>query len=308
MQLVFLLMAGALGVSSFVSGMIPLAATFSKRLLDVFNALATGLLLGTALGVIIPEGIEVLVESFEDSEALTFHIAIDLILGFLLMMIVEHIVSGGDHQHSHHGAGTQLEFEAELGELENSLNGHHDRGRRESDISKGSTTLISAKQRAIPFTFGLILHGIADGCALGVSAIETTSSESESISSLSVIVFLALLFHKAPTSVAFSIALLNTSLPRHECRKYLAIFAASTPLGAIATYFLLSFLGFADNTQLAGSGLLVSGGTFLYVATVLQPMSHQPDSQDINPKLRLGLVVIGTLTPFMLGLLIGHGH
>lgn len=58
--------------------------------------------------------------------------------------------------------------------------------------------------------------------------------------------------------MAFSIALLNTSLPRHECRKYLAIFAASTPLGVIATYFLLSFLGFADNTQLAGSGLLVS--------------------------------------------------
>jgi hypothetical protein len=31
---------------------------------------------------------------------------------------------------------------------------------------------------------------------LGVSAIETTSSESESINSLSLIVFLALLFHK----------------------------------------------------------------------------------------------------------------
>lgn len=30
MQLVFLLMAGAFGVSSFVSGMIPLAATFSS--------------------------------------------------------------------------------------------------------------------------------------------------------------------------------------------------------------------------------------------------------------------------------------
>jgi hypothetical protein len=74
-------MAGALGVSSFVSGMIPLAATFSstsfptiiissfniqghiiERLLDTFNALATGLLLGTALGVIIPEYVAIIPE------------------------------------------------------------------------------------------------------------------------------------------------------------------------------------------------------------------------------------------------------
>jgi zinc transporter 9 len=211
-----------------------------------------------------------------ESDSLTFHIAIDLLLGFLLMMIVEHVVSG-DHHHSHGSAsGAHLEFEAELDELDTALNGHHGRGRRDQDSSKGPNNVASAKERAIPFTFGLILHGIADGCALGVSAIETTSSESESINSLSLIVFLALLFHKgtyeslpsaecwinacslAPTSVAFSVGLLNTSLPRSECRKYLAIFASSTPLGAIVTYFLLSFFGFANNAQLAGSALLAS--------------------------------------------------
>ncbi|KAF9452903.1 Zinc/iron permease [Macrolepiota fuliginosa MF-IS2] len=321
MPMVFLVMAGALGVSSFACGMIPLSATYSKRYLDVLNALSTGLLLGTALGVIIPEGIEILVEYYRDSEALSFHIAIDLILGFLLMMTVEHLVAGSSHAHSH-GSGlpftngtTQLEFDAELGELDSDQSGRssdHERdSRRNSESSRGQQTtaqvIAAAKRKAVPFTFGLILHGLADGCALGVSAIEEISSESGA-HNLSVIVFLALLFHKAPTSVAFAVSLLNTNLPRAECKKYLAIFAASTPVGAIATYFLLSFLGVANNTDLAGSALLISGGTFLYVATVLQPVSHQSETQDLKPKIRLVLVVAGTLTPLILASLIGHGH
>jgi len=252
-------MAAALGASSFACGMLPLSATYSKKYLDDMNALSTGLLLGTALGVIIPEGIETLVDSSKDSEGLTFHVAVDLIFGFLLMMVVEHLVVDV-HNHSQavalNGSGTQLEFDAELGELESDQNG---RTRRSSESSRGPTAtqvVSTAKRKAIPFTFGLVLHGLADGCALGVSAIEDGSSKGTS--NLSVIVFLALLFHKAPTSMAFSVSLLNTSLPRADCKKYLAIFASSTPLGAIATYFLLSLFGFAEQSDLAGDALLIS--------------------------------------------------
>ncbi|KAJ3573171.1 hypothetical protein NP233_g2596 [Leucocoprinus birnbaumii] len=200
MPAVFLIMAGALGVSSFACGLVPLSASYSKKHLDILNALSTGLLLGTALGIIIPEGIEVLAEVFKDNpEALGFHIAVDLLIGFLLMMVVEHLVAG-DHGHSHGsnpsgGGGTQLEFDAELGELESDQNGHPER--RTSESSRGPTlaqVVASAKQKAIPFTIGLIIHGIADGCALGVSALEEASSQQSN--GLSLIVFLALLFHK----------------------------------------------------------------------------------------------------------------
>lgn len=191
--------------------------------MDVLNALSTGLLLGTALGVIIPEyvtpkrppasnpladlirnfrGIEVLVESYKESEALTFHIAMNLIFGFLLMMIVEHLVAG-NHGHLHgpafaNGANSQLEFDAELGELESDQSSRSSERRSSDSNSRTPTTaqvISAAKRKAIPFTFGLILHGLADGCALGVSAIEETSSEGAA-SNLSLIVFLALLFHK----------------------------------------------------------------------------------------------------------------
>lgn len=141
-------------------------------------------------------GIEVLVSSYKDSlESLGFYIAIDLIIGFLLMMVVEHLVAG-NHSHSHSPVGgTQLEFDAELGELESDQNGRVER--RSSESPRGPTTaqaIASAKQKAFSFTFGLILHGIADGCALGVSALEEFSSEDTS--RLSLIVFMALLFHK----------------------------------------------------------------------------------------------------------------
>lgn len=152
------------------------------------------------LSPIYDRGIEVLVEYYRESDSLTFQIAIDLILGFLLMMTVEHLVSAGNHGHSH-GAGAQLEFDAELGELESDQNGRTGRDRRGSESSRGPTTaqvVASAKRKAIPFTFGLILHGLADGCALGVSAIEDASSEGAN--NLSLIVFLALLFHKGKSN------------------------------------------------------------------------------------------------------------
>lgn len=311
MPVLFLIMASALGVSSFVCGLIPLSASISRKSLNILNALATGLLLGTALGIIIPEGVEVLAGTHKGRlESLGFNIAIDLIIGFLLMMVVEHFVAGS-HNHGPDptsGGGTQLEFDAELGELEADQNGRSERRAYENMHGPAATQVIApAKQKAIPFTIGLIIHGIADGCALGVSALEEASSQSSN--GLSLIVFLALLLHKAPTSMAFAVSLLNTNLPRADCKKYLAIFASSTPLGAISTFFLLSFFGFADNADLAGSALLISGGTFLYVATVLQPVSqHQPEIQELKPSMRLLLVVIGTVMPSFLSNLIGHAH
>lgn len=45
-------------------------------------------------------------------------------------------------------------------------------------------------ERAYPLTLGLVVHGLADGLALGVSALGDTESD------LSLVVFLALLIHK----------------------------------------------------------------------------------------------------------------
>ena len=49
-------------------------------------------------------------------------------------------------------------------------------------------------------------------------------------------------------------------------------------------------------------------GSFLYVATVLQPLSRDHLSADgVGMKMRVFLLVFGIFTPFFLGNLIDHG-
>src|SRR5258708_7106867 len=78
--------------------------------------------------------------------------------------------------------------------------------------------------RANPLTLGLVIHSLADGLALGASS---GASMEGSISDhpLTLIVFFALLIHKAPTSLALSSALLSC-MPRPRIRLHIAVFAA----------------------------------------------------------------------------------
>ena len=53
------------------------------------------------------------------------------------------------------------------------------------------------------------------------------------------------------------------------------------------------------------------GGTFLYVATVLQPVSHHlevPSAGDMRPLTRVVFISLGMFTPFLLSTFLGHGH
>lgn len=52
-------------------------------------------------------------------------------------------------------------------------------------------------------------------------------------------------------------SLLASSLPRAKCKKHLAVFSASTPVGAVASYILFSFFGNNDDGW-TGVALLVS--------------------------------------------------
>jgi zinc transporter 9 len=51
------------------------------------------------------------------------------------------------------------------------------------------------------------------------------------------------------------------------------------------------------------------GGTFLYVATVLQPVSHHSAAAaDINPLTRVLHITAGIFIPYGLSTFLGHGH
>ena len=94
------------------------------------------------------------------------------------------------------------------------------------------------------------------------------------------------------------------------------------------TYAICSFLGQGDKGDLTGLALLVSvcspscilacsyltldiiqGGTFLYVATVLQPVSsHSPVIGEMRATTRVAIIVLGMFIPLIFRALFKHDH
>jgi len=251
------------------------------------------------------------------SELPTSQIALSLLFGFTFMLVVEQLFSPHSHSHDHdislHGINVKessppsvVEFDAELGELGHEQNGNRPEGYIPSNGSS-ITGLETSGGNAYPLTFGLIVHGLADGLALGLSSMLAAGREDDS-SNLSFIVFLALLIHKSPTALALTTSLLASSIPRSACKKHLAAFSASTPFSAIASYLLLSVFG-RIGVGWSGIALLISGGTFLYVATVLQPVSQSGTGGTATlPITRVLFISIGIFIPFTLSAWLGHGH
>lgn len=174
------------------------------------TVLGAGLLVGTALIVIIPEGVRSLYsndrpstvsevhaskgpdshshEHEEEFENYTKTIGLSLVLGFVFMMLVDQISS----RRSHNVDGTE--------------------------------------KRNPTATIGLVVHAAADGIALG--AVAKTSHQD-----VEMIVFLAIMLHKAPAAFGLVSFLLHEGIDRQRIRKHLAIFSASAPLLTLITYF-----------------------------------------------------------------------
>lgn len=161
--------------------------------------------------------------------------------------------------------------------------------------------------------------------ALGAAA--TTSHHD-----VEIIVFLAIMLHKAPAAFGLVTFLLHEGVNRNTIRKHLGIFSLSAPLLTLLTYF---GIGQEQKEQLnnfnaTGIAMLFSAGTFLYVATVhvlpemTQSSGHGHSSGGQGPHytmleqgvtksnnknlkfFELILLTAGTLMPLLLTM--GHHH
>lgn len=119
--------------------------------------------------------------------------------------------------------------------------------------------------RSFATTTGLVIHAAADGIALGASS-------STSNTSLSFIIFLAIMVHKAPAAFGLTSVLLKQGLSKRTARAHLLLFSLAAPFGALLTWISARSLGGgklateASTQWWTGLLLLFSGGTFLYVA------------------------------------------
>jgi zinc transporter 9 len=114
------------------------------------------------------------------------------------MLLIEQFTS---HSHpippiSLNSAGPlDVHFDVDLGELERQEGLVHAGSIRNQDRSSRAVdeeTSLRRPEKAYPLTLGLVMHGLADGLALGVSALGDAETD------LSLVVFLALIIHKGP--------------------------------------------------------------------------------------------------------------
>ncbi|EDV90477.1 zinc transporter ZIP9 [Drosophila grimshawi] len=236
--IILILLVIVMLVGSYLAGSIPLVMKLSEEKLKCVTVLGAGLLVGTALTVIIPEGIRslymdsrrqqlpqaadasttgILVASPQMDYSRT--IGLSLVLGFVFMMLVD-------------------------------------------QVSQRQTTG-SENDKNITATLGLVVHAAADGVALGAAA--TTSHQD-----VEIIVFLAIMLHKAPAAFGLVSFLLHEKVERQQIRRHLGVFSLSAPLLTLLTYFGIGQeqKETLNSVNATGIAMLFSAGTFLYVATV----------------------------------------
>ena len=292
--------------------------------MQLVSVMGAGLLLGTALSVIIPEGVATLNMAYTAHTAHTAHaahqehghtdsggptpgeeehhenpghhlIGVALVLGFIFMLIIDQVASSRS-------------------------------GPRDPEGGRGSG------RGAVSWTatLGLVVHAAADGIALGAAA---TTNQTD----VEMIVFLAIMLHKAPASFGLVTYLLHEGLERNRVRKHLLVFSVAAPSAAVLTFLLLQVIllknltnifcnrnilqgsgrGSMDTIAATGVAMLFSAGTFLYVATVhVLPEvtggghSHGPspaaDKQPGFSKAELFMLILGAVLPLFMT--VGHHH
>jgi zinc transporter 9 len=259
------------------------------------------------------------------------------------MLLVEQVLLPS---HDHSGNEYTLVSNSEAGRSSSNLHARVDSN------GNNASAVEAAHRKARGITFGLVVHSLADGLALGASSFSSTIeakghshrmldthqhteggiSDQLQSNHLTLIVCIALLIHQLPTALALSTSLLPL-LPGRRIRLHIGIFALATPLGALLSFILL---GLFDTTIFrsgdegnggklwAGIALTFSGGTFLYVATVLQPVRSEPTitsgsegesdtrsvelQQQLGSKTRVAIICSGMVIPIAVSALIGHGH
>ncbi|KAG8624406.1 hypothetical protein KVT40_007473 [Elsinoe batatas] len=365
---VLLFLSASLAVSSYLAGILPLSFALSRKHMRLLTACGTGILVGTALIVIIPEGVETLYSaksvnaphshslrgrSIVVSGAPSIHlvtydkrspheddskvvlvkrtadgntalgdpddltsasgalrvepeeagkepgkdhsvvpgqapqehhddhdddehdfephawVGISIMTGFVLMYLIDKVPKIAS-THSHlRPAYISLERMGIRGGQSTEDYGDDLGPPVESGSFKPSST-----------TTGLVIHAAADGIALGASSTSSTKK-------LSMIIFFALMIHKAPAAFGLTAVLLKQGLSKRRAKAHLVVFSLAAPVGALVTWlaahiFSGGSLGHDSKTTfVTGLLLLFSGGTFLYVAMhTMQDSGHDHSSEN----------------------------
>lgn len=222
----------------------------------------------------------------------TFLIGFSLISGFILMYLIDTLPKHATQTFLNHNPPPPRQIMLNnLSSLDPENHNHssipssplrgvspHSGGNDDDEAQAGAASSFlhsflppSEKQaRPLSTTLGLVIHACADGIALGASSTGQNSK-------LGLIVFLAIMVHKAPAAFGLTSVLLKQGLSKRAARAHLLVFSAAAPVGALGTWALVRIFGGGEGGGEGWTGclLLFSGGTFLWVAMhAMQEDSH----------------------------------
>ncbi|XP_033114957.1 zinc transporter ZIP9-B-like [Anneissia japonica] len=307
------LLAFAMFVGCYVAGSIPMACTLSEGKMRFITIVGAGLLVGTSLAVIIPEGIHTMYEDVEKKVEIHHvdeaadaqkdpHVAVNP---------EEHVHAHSQHEQLHSTVGVSLVLGFVFMLIVDQCAGGH--GPSPGDGDK-------IKRDNMTATLGLVVHAAADGIAMGAAA-STSRADVETI------VFVAIMLHKAPAAFGLVTFLMHEKFERSRIRKHLFVFAIAAPFTTILTYFGLSQASkeALSSVNATGIAMLFSAGTFLYVATVhvlpeIANMGHShshglpvadaevlvENRNTVFSKIEIIALVAGCISPLFLSF--GHHH
>lgn len=276
---------------SYLAGWLPLTFSLSSKHSRIVSSIGTGLLIGTCLIIIIPEGIGTLYgaqrhaehdsapydespntdsslrddggylmlkhrrDELEHAHGHDPHawVGMALMAGFVMMYLIDQL--------PRHAAKLSIKprpLHISLAELSSGLR----RPEVNTEEEGGQSADAEAQSKSFATTVGLVIHAAADGIALAASSFIAETS-------VGFIVFLALMIHKAPAAFGLTSVLLKQGLTKRQARNHLIVFALAAPIGAIATWLLVNLISggeiYGEESTRWWTGLLLifSGGTFL---------------------------------------------
>ena len=263
---------------ALIGGLFPIFSKIKENpeTLRRITGIASGILLASALLVVVPEGFELATEEHEeveDEEEGVGNLLIGgaVLAGFLVMLILEGSGIGHAVHEEHHD--------------------HHDEHGHEHVHHRSSPWII---------VLGLSLHSAADGLAIGSAAAGT----SEAVTAL---VALAVLIHKVPAAFSLGVFSMHERENRNDSIRDIVMFSLATPVMILVSFYTLQGM----DEHLIALAMLFAAGTFLYVATVdTLPDIHNPETG--REALRNVLIGVVVLVLLLYGAesagLIEHGH
>ena len=271
-----LLYAGLTLIFGLVGGLLPLFSKIKENpeRLKMFTGIASGIIIASAMLVVIPEGFELASEedehAHEKGHTDTMILGGAILAGFVMMLILEGSGIGHAIHEEHH---------------------HHEQDHGHSHVHHGPSGWL--------LVLGLSLHSATDGLAIGAAAASGAVTVTAAVS-------LAVLIHKAPAAFSLGIFSMHERETLNQSIRDVVIFSLATPVMIFVAYYALADL----EHYMIGLAMLFSAGTFLYVATVdILPDIHNPVAgRKALMHVILGMIILAALLLVADSLELGHSH